>query len=346
MSAKERIDGLENRIGSVEAALNLRPNPGPPKRLMIKSWEWVINNKGTSLILSLALCLVSVFGGALYKKHLDHIDSDFNSSVDGRIDTKLSSVKTKLTEMSDKLTSIDTTLHTLQPFIEDLIKRQMDRAGSLPLSQFRANLPAITHLISAARQQGVTVDPRLIGQVQQKLLTVQPRVLEFWPVSAELLSYRSFNVAPQTTQQLAATNLANCTDSLPKPMRITEVIDPHTIKFSRGLYENCRVTLDSAQDNERINLALLGTTPLITFKHCLVIYRGGAVNVVLAWNERPSEIHIEGHAPMSLSLSGNALEFENCLFVFSVQGVPPPTGQQLTESLLAQNTATLRLPRP
>jgi hypothetical protein len=82
------------------------------------------------------------------------------------------------------------------------------------------------------------------------------------------------------------------------------------------------------------------------FKNCLVIYRGGPINLILAWKGELAPISIGGKPSVGVSLSGNALEFEKCLFQFTVQGVPSPTGREVTESLLAQNSDTLTLPHP
>ena len=339
MGTKERIDGIESRLKALERGPALLSSDAPPS-------FWVKNKRKLIGACVTLATLVLTFMGFWYPVHNDHDKEDFNLRVDARIDGKEKGINTKLGEMDSKLASIASSLDTLKPLIEDLIRREMDKAASLPQSEYRAKLPVIKHVLSAARQQAVTVNPKLVRQVEQKLISVQPRVPEFWPTSANLVSYRSFNTASKEVQQLSTAGLRNCTDSPPEPMRITKVVDPHTINFSRGLYENCRVILDSAQDDERINNFLSTQTPLITFKHCLVVYRGGPVNLIIAWNARPTTLHVEGQPDLPLSLSANALVFEECLFDFSFQGVPPPFGQQLTETLLAQNSPTLKLPHP
>jgi hypothetical protein len=145
---------------------------------------------------------------------------------------------------------------------------------------------------------------------------------------------------------LASANLPNCTDSDPKPAVIAEVPNPHAFKFKGATYENCRVTLDSEKDDERINSFLNTRFPTINFKNCLIVYRGGKIDLILAWNEHSFTLQVEGNPPMPSVFSGNTLAFEDCLFDFSVRGVPPPVGQAVTETLLAQNASTLKLPHP
>ena len=87
--------------------------------------------------------------------------------------------------------------------------------------------------------------------------------------------------------------------------------------------------------------------PSLTFKHCLVVYRGGAINLILSWKNRP----VKGGVPGKQITEGaasvpNTLGFEDCLFDFSFQGVPPPNGQQIAEDLLAQNGNTITFMRP
>jgi hypothetical protein len=147
--------------------------------------------------------------------------------------------------------------------------------------------------------------------------------------------------------ELAEASLPNCTDKLPAPIKVLEVTNNgHTVKMAGARYENCQITLDSAHDDERINTVLTNKYPWITFGHCLVIYRGGPVNLLLTWSGQVVKLGPLEHPEdaLSMSLYGNTIEFENCLLDFSVRGAPPKTGQELTASLLTQNTAILKLP--
>jgi len=127
-------------------------------------------------------------------------------------------------------------------------------------------------------------------------------------------------------------------------MRITKVIDPHKFEISEGLYENCVFTLDSARDDDRINAILSGSTPLLKFKHCTIIYKGGPVNLILAWKNQTIPMQFGGGQVVNTAFNQSTLNFENCIFVFSIPNAPPPSGEQITRTLLAQNGPTLVLP--
>lgn len=339
---KERLDDLEGRLETIERAL---PGIVLPER---NKWrpigaarDIVRRHKGWSIAVATLIVAVATLGYMVYSDHEKAETENFNLRVDLRIDTRVSK---QLSDLDIKVTKIQTSLDDLKPYIESLVRRDFEKVAGLSRGEFNDRLPEVQHLVSVARNQDIRVSPALVDRVSKKLLGVQPRTPEFWAVSANLLSYKSLN---DQTRKLLTAELPNCTDSQPVPMRIVEVPNPNTAKFSRGIYENCRFTLDSEQDNQRLNATLSNQVPLITFKHCLIVYRGGPVNLIIAWKNRQSELRIEGEdKTRPLSLSGNALEFENCLFVFSVQGEPPPKGQEITETLLAQNGNTLKLPSP
>jgi hypothetical protein len=245
---KEQLDDIRSRITALETR---------PSWLDRIDYKWVI---GTLLAFAAVILGVLVLWREINKDH-------FNLSVDDRIDKKQLAIYTKLGEMDTKLTSISASLDTLKPFIEELVKREMAKAAALPEKEFRANLAAVQHLIATARSQKVSVDPSLVAKLGQKILAIQPRVPDFWSVSAELVSYRSFNTAPFNTtsdaEAFSRRGLPECTDSPPVPMKITEVISPEQARVSRGLYENCRIALDSPQDDDRLNKYLTEQTPLI-----------------------------------------------------------------------------------
>jgi hypothetical protein len=221
-------------------------------------------------------------------------------------------------------------------------KQSLSTHAALPLADFKASLSDLGSSIAAARKQNLKVPPKIVDDLIRKMTSTDKNTPAFWPVAAELISYRSLTLA---TPFIAA--LPNCTDSLPTVSRIIEVPNPKTAKVGPGIYENCRITLDSEEENKRINSILSDRNPSLSFKHCLVIYRGGPVNLILSWNNRPVRTIVEGKEPSIGTVSvPNTLSFEECLFDFSFQGIPPPNGQQITETLLAQNGHTVTFPHP
>jgi len=290
-----------------------------------------------------ALCSGLVTIGRVF---YEHASIDFGEAVNTRIDAGLRQPIEDIKATRTDVAEIKGKLETLSPLINDLLLERFKKSADLPQGEFQRNLPEIQNLLALARQRGVAVNPVLVRRMSEKLLNIKPRMPDFWPATAQLVNYRSSNGAPPKVLELASVKLPDCTDSEPQPMRITEVLGPHEANVSNALYETCRITLDSATDNERINSLLLGRFPRIAFKNCLVIYRGGQINFKLEWKGEVINMHVEGGPLLSVAMSGNTLQFENCLFEFTLEGVPPPVGQKVTEVLLAQNSNTLKLPHP
>jgi len=349
-SNRDRFDAIEKRLKDVENAL---PGVVLPNR---KNWklarsavDFVRSHKGWSVGSGIAIAALLVPIVTLWymvssdheKARIAHETEDFNLRVDARIGNKIGN---QLTDLDQKVTAIGTSLNDLKPYIEDIVRHDFEKVAGLSGVELGKHLPAIQHLVSVAKNQAIQVNPASVNRITEKLLTIQPRPAEFWTVGTDLLSYRSLN---DETRKLLTAPLPNCTDSQPTPMRLLEGPTPQKINVSSGVYENCQFTLDSAQDNQSINSILRNRTPFIVFKHCLIVYRGGDVNLTLDWNQSVAKVHIEGESTERIvHLSGQALQFENCLFVFSVQGIPPPSGQTMAERLLAQSGNTLKLPNP
>jgi len=336
MNTEERkqVAAIAERVSTLEKVDQARPADAQSKQPS-QSDSWLKTHKWTLGRWSL---LVAVLAFA-YVPLQDY----FELKVDRRIDGKLSPINTKLDEINSKVTSVAASLETLKPLITDLIQQQMKKTAALSQGDFRNSLPTVAHLLAAAHQERVTVEPRIIGAIQQKLVATPPDSNQFWLVSANFLNYRSFNDVPLLHLN-ADGSIPDCADSAPEAMRITQVPTPNTFKFNTGTYRNCRFTLDSAKDNQRVNYFLQNGFPLITFENCLIVYRGGEIRLIVAWNKAKKAFVIEGHAPIPVEMTGATLEFENCLLDFRFSTVPPPQGQRTTKILLAQNTSPLKLP--
>jgi hypothetical protein len=338
---KERLDGIETRLGQIEVTLGLRP-PTPKKGLVAQKYEWAINHKGTSIFLAIILCGVSIFG----KYWLDHKNEWWNHDVDDRVSQAINAKG----GIKETLARIDTTLATLQPFIQDVIHHQFESASKLPSAALRQRLPALKHLLSIAKDQEVKIDPTIVNRMSKKLAGIPSRLpgfwtpalpLDYWQTVANLVSYRSFNAmswSPQAT-------FPKCTDSDPETTAInanfTTEGKPSQLTTKLGTYRSCRITLDSPEDATRLNSLLLGGIAGITFYRCLVVYRGGPIKLILAWDHR---VVASAEKVGTLTASGNTISFVDCLFDFSIQELPTPQTQQLTEFLLSQNSPTINLP--
>jgi polyhydroxyalkanoate synthesis regulator phasin len=268
------------------------------------------------------LTLIATIFGIWYPGHAEHEKEDFNLRVDARMDTRLLDLRKDLSDVKGNVTEMKATLDTLKPFIQDLVKSQMDKAAHLPASELQENLQDIRNVVEVARQQKVPVEKKTVQTIEEKLRRLPSRTEQFWQVSADLISYRSLVYGLDYSSTWTAP-IPKCSDFEPHPSTLAEAIGPgeQTVKVNPAYYENCRVQLDSAEENEKISGYAKKYVGL-TFRHCLVVYRGGPVN---------------------LRLGLGALTFDNCLLDLKVSGTPPPSGQKVTELLLAKSIDTFKL---
>ncbi len=240
----------------------------------------------------------------------------------------------------------------------DLAKLRFARHASLPLAEFKATLPDLKTAVITLRQLNLTVSSQNIEDVGQRLSKTESGTPSFWPAAAEFISYRS------ETRVSPSENLPECTDKDPVPQKILAVNVPTKLtskmlgfkplkshgyrdEFAPPYYENCRFTLDSPKANEKVNSILQNIFTFLRFSHCLVVYRGGPVNLVVAFKNRPTQIKINGKPASNIfNVNGDTLVFENCQFDFAIGNQPPQPVQEFTRNLLAKDTskATYRIP--
>jgi hypothetical protein len=347
-SNKDNFDEIFRRLKLVEDALNLQPAVEATKGFFARKWEWIINHRGTSIILAIVLCLVGIFGGGYFKYYLDHKDEQFNTAVDKRIRLELEKpdgVLKALQNIQQIVNKTQTQLDDLSPFIHDVVQHQFESASKLPTATLQERLPAIQHLLATAKDQGVKADAKVLDALTQKLSAANTGAIGFWPTAAEFISYRSQSTITNL-QSLLRLDIKDCIDKDPTPMKVIDVSsDRHTMHASSAYYDDCRLTLDSPRDSAKINDILGRLAAMLTFRHCLIIYRGGPINLIPEKHNRPSVIIGPDATPQPVTVDfENALRFENCLFSFLVPNVPPAAGQRLTTTLLAENGPNVTFP--
>jgi polyhydroxyalkanoate synthesis regulator phasin len=316
-TTKERLDELESRLAPFEKAGK------PENKILGRLRGWIARNLVTSIMLGIGIVGLIIAALQLwYPVYSEHVKEDFKFRVDSRIDTRLTDLRKDLGDVKGSVAEMKATLDTLKPFIQDLVQRQMNRAAQMPASELQENLPKIKSVVEVARQQKVPLEPKTVQMIEEKLRKLPSRTEQFWQVSADLISYRSLVYGIDYTSKWTAP-MPKCADLEPHPSTLAEAIGPgeQTVKVNPAYYENCRVQLDSAEENEKISSHSKRYVGL-TFRHCLVIYRGGPINIRLGLG---------------------ALTFENCLLDLSVYGTPPESGQKITEFLLAKNIESFKL---
>ena len=352
-SNKDNFEDIFSRLKIIEQALVLRP-AAATKGFLAKRWEWIINHKGTSIILAIFLCLVGVFGGGYFKYYLDHKDDYFNGAVDKRIKSELEKpdgVLPTLRSVQETVKKTETQIDDLKPFIHDVVTHQFENAAGLPTSTLQQRLPAVQHLLAIARDQHIQPKPSALEVLGKKLSTLDNTAPSFWPTAGQLINYRSEILVPDI-QELMRSDLPNCVDKPPIPMKITmdakaEMARKEDVEANKGtqftpaLYENCRFTLDSPPEVASIPELAQGRSYKLTFRRCQIVYHGGPIRIFVP---RPKPTSITGYGPTRSDvfvILGQTITFEQCLFLFDIKAQPPLEGQSLTQQLLTQSGPTL-----
>ncbi len=233
--------------------------------------------------------------------------TQWNSYIEFRAATnqRLGSIEKSLDKLNGTLSSLQLTTHS-----------------SLTTGAFQSTLPELKSALVTAKKEKAPVAPKVINELQQKLLQSDPKAPDFWPAVGAFISYRSV----LTHEDIAnlQKSMPICTDHAPQNATLAQDVSPgtQTVKINPALYENCQLQLDSPEQNAKISY-FAQTFPALTFRHCLVNYNGGLVQLRL------------GMWPLT---------FENCLWNISLPGLPPPNGQKVTETLLAGDPDLFRFP--
>jgi len=304
-----------------------------------------------------ALAVVGALGalagiGNWVLNHERRTEETWNRAVDLRVAEVLKSqgVNDALSKLQQTSTETNTVLKTLEPFIQDIVRHEFESASRMPPREIGLKLSAVRDLLAVARNQQIKVDPAITTALSKHLLDVPPNATYFWQVAGELISYRSINSAPSISALSSNTRLGNCTDLEPNITTqtisfIDEKGHPFAMKHNIGVYNNCQIELDSPTDGDRLNSFLARDIPTIVFTHCVVIYRGGPLKLILNWEHHVIDSVQVGKGAATLSVSGNSLTFNDCLFDFSVpQSSPSAEVQQLTKLVLSQSGARVELP--
>ena len=316
--SKEISDQIGQAIAKEIA--NLRPHGARRVALWLRDWGLVATVVTIPFVLLGLLITVSIFAASLMTKNV-----------------------TFQTHTEDRLAAIEAAIGGMRG---DLAKQSLVNHASMPLSYFKATLPDLSSAIAIAKQQKAKITPVVIDDLQKKLLASEDAPA-YWPAVSEFINYRSVTLAARDTADLEHGNLPNCTDHDPSPMQVISVPNPHTLKAKIAFYENCQVRLDSPRDDEILNEKLMKQSTFIEFRHCLIVYNGGDVDILFYRPEGTGTriVNKSGrlNAVTSTKITGSVFQFTDCVFKFSVSNTPPIRGQQMTAALLKQGTNKLMI---
>lgn len=266
----------------------------------------------------------------LYDSHRASISREISSVVE----TKLEGTTSKVTSIDARLIKIENNLSFLDPLIHQAVQNQFKKLSTLTQEELQRNLQILSDTVNAARIRNIATDPNLLTAISLKLSKLD-KEQGFWPTTASFLTYRSENSNPQLAKKFGASPEAipRCTDKEPTPYKVSSILRPNKIAVHLENYRDCRIQLDDPQDMDRINYYLLhGFSGGLGCVHCLVVYRGGDIPLLLLKNARPDL------PPLG------SLGFEDCVYDFSVSGTPSAQGQQTLLVLLLNRKGELYMP--
>jgi len=180
--------------------------------------------------------------------------------------------------------------------------------------QLQANLTTITAQIQTARVKGKKPDTQKVEALSSALAQVvqrNPELPEAWQAAAQLVSYES----PQSDM-----NVPNCVNITPSQLSWVPVSprfpgDQGTPPPHQFTLTHCHLDLDAPIDSSHFSPIGPPESFTIVCDRCVVTYSGG-------------------HIPL-LGLKGYVnLIFNNCTFIFSSSGEPPPNGKSLIHTVL------------
>ena len=256
------------------------------------------------------------------------------------IRSDVSSVKSDVAEL--KTGSLKTNSR-----IDDLLKEALERAFPAPSptankAELEEDFKHANSLLQLATAENIHLNSKLMVSYGKQIASIseEPAASDaVWPAAAELINYRSQSASPDWSS-LTQSNLPNCTDHDPVPAIVTSNTE-HEIRVRNPYYENCRFTLDSPTDDAKVNSFLQNISLFLHFRHCLIIYKGGNINLLVAIRNRTSIMQLinpDGSRraiSTPFEYSGPTLSFENCVFRWETGSPPPPEGKRLTKILLA-----------
>jgi hypothetical protein len=148
---------------------------------------------------------------------------------------------------------------------------------------------------------------------------------ETWQAAAEFITYRS-RISVDEQGNLPSCLLQGVTRRTTTPALPGKNV---TVGVGPVEYHNCGITIDSPEGRLLLSQALSWGN--IIFEHCVIIYTGGSLVL--------TPVQIISNVPAHFL--GSQIEFKECSFHFSLQAVPPPAGQKLTENLLTATTDSI-----
>lgn len=199
------VNELDRRLKLLEKKVESR---APRESWYRRSWNLANRHPAIAVIVAILTCIVGLFASPYISHWIEHRDDALDAAIDARIAKSLSNkdgVQDTLQQIRQQTAQTSTTLETIKPFIEDIVRREMEHRASLSQPEFNQSLPSFAHTLAVARVEKTALAPATLEKLNSKLAQSDASAPAYWLAVANLITYRS-----EASGNFGDENLVSC----------------------------------------------------------------------------------------------------------------------------------------
>jgi hypothetical protein len=239
----------------------------------------------------LTIIAAMIFGG------LSYLEKYEEAQIKLQVADSLTGPRSDISVINQKLSNIEGQLSVLAPLITQLTIRKQATSSQ---QEFEKALPQVKSALYSARQDKVSIEPKIITDLQHKFESAKQSEPNYWPAALEFISYHSSALEggrlDWLTLPLCKTGNFDTATMQPLDPDYHPLGPP--VPIANMKVQQCALILDGKDISK------------MTFENCLVFYHGGNVKL-------------------------KDVTFRNCLFDFRIENAVSPDGEKLASALLA-----------
>jgi hypothetical protein len=186
----EALDGLQDSFQS-------QRQPEPIKPLLATKpdgfWAWAPRIPWIISPIALVVAIISFF----WPRYSAHAEKDLNSTLDGRIEAKLSEPKQTLTDIRIDVAKLGTKVDDFGKRLDDIVVlmkpvalRQLKDIVALPRDQFPSALQSVASALYVANHTDTQVETAVIDQIRSRITSIPDSTSGYWPAVGGLITQR------------------------------------------------------------------------------------------------------------------------------------------------------------
>jgi hypothetical protein len=228
---------------------------------------------------------------------------------------EIASTAAQLSPISSQVAVMNATLDLLKPDIQKRLGQSLKNRAKGEGSQLRLNLQTADELAKQALENSIKANPKEVGEAGTSFVQVADKVDDkpdrdlAWQVVSQVINYRSY-LFSDPIRYVQVKTFPPCS-----------IINAGTVMTFQNPGESPR-QLPPIKGNSTHDCAIdLEKHPIIkgmTCENCLVKYSGGPITL-------------------------QDVTFKNCIFLLSLELVPPESGKKFSEALLASNLDNMHI---